>query len=73
MTARTGGLMLATALLGLAPAGCHSPEEGRARGGGHGGDGGNYVRGRIDPPSKIDATKDLRRIDRYGPGPSDWR
>jgi hypothetical protein len=54
-------------------AGCDSPENGRARGGGHGGDGGNYVRNHINPPSKIDATKDLDRIDHYGPGPSDWR
>ncbi|WP_435008389.1 hypothetical protein P12x_005608 [Tundrisphaera lichenicola] len=53
--------------------GCNSPENGRPRGGGNGGDGGNYVRGRIDPPSKIDATKDLRRIDHYGAGPTDWR
>jgi hypothetical protein len=37
--------------------GCSSPEEGRARGGGHGGDGGNYVSGAIHVPSKIDGTK----------------
>jgi hypothetical protein len=49
--------------------GCDSPEYGRPRGGGHGGDGGNYVREEIAPPSKIDSTKDLRRIDHYGPGP----
>ena len=53
--------------------GCDSPENGRARGGGTGGDGGNYVAGKIHPPSKTDSTKDLRRIDHYGPGPSDWR
>ncbi len=62
---------LALALLAV-PA-CGSPEDGRPRGGDHGGDGGNYVRGHIAPPSKIDATKDLGRIDHYGPGPSDWR
>ena len=44
------------AALVLAP-GCHSPEDGRARGGGRGGDGGNYVRGKIQSPSKIDGTK----------------
>ena len=46
------------AALALTPvAGCHSPEDGRLRGGGHGGDGGNYLRGRVHPPSKIDGTK----------------
>ncbi len=38
-------------------AGCHSPEDGRARGGGSGGDGGNYQPGRVHVPSKIDGTK----------------
>jgi hypothetical protein len=70
MTARIGRLLLLIPLVGL---GCNSPEYGRPRGGGHGGDGGNYVRGKIEPPSKIDASKDLGRIDHYGPGPSDWR
>jgi hypothetical protein len=70
MRIRSGLVLL---LLGLALPGCDSPELGRPRGGGHGGDGGNYVRGEIEPPSKIDSTKDLRRIDHYGPGPSDWR
>ena len=59
--------------LALAVGGCDSPEAVRTRGGGHGGDGGNYVRGHVVPPSKIDASKDLGRIDHYGPGPSDWR
>jgi hypothetical protein len=68
-----GALPILAAILGLSATGCDSPELGRARGGGPGGDGGNYVRGRIEPPSKIDSTKDLRRIDHYGPGPSDWR
>jgi hypothetical protein len=68
-----GGLLALVISLGLTVSGCDSPELGRARGGGHGGDGGNYVRGKIDPPNKIDATKDLRRINHYGPGPSDWR
>ena len=48
-------LTLISALVFLA--GCSSPEDGRARGGGQGGDGGNYVRGRVHPPSKIDGTK----------------
>ena len=69
MTARTrDGLLLLITLSGLALPGCDSPEVGRPRGGGHGADGGNYVPGGIEPPSKIDSTKDLRRIDRYGPG-----
>ena len=73
MTARGGRRWLVIALVGLALPGCDGPEYGRPRGGGHGGDGGNYVRGEIHPPSKIDATKDLGRIEHYGPGPSDWR
>jgi hypothetical protein len=36
-----------------------SPEDGRARGGGAGADGGNYEAKPIPVPSKIDATKDL--------------
>jgi len=66
-TARASRRLLALGLAVLA--GCDSPENGRARGGGHGGDGGNYVPGRIDPPSKIDATKDLGRIDHDRPRP----
>ncbi len=65
--------LFAIAVMIPALPGCDSPELGRRRGGGHGGDGGNYVRGEIAPPSKIDSTKDLRRIEHYGPGPSDWR
>ena len=41
----------------LASGGCSGPEDGRLRGGGHGGDGGNYSEGSIHPPSKIDGTK----------------
>lgn len=41
----------------LAVSGCHSPEDGRPRGGGHGGDGGNYTKGGVHVPSKIDGTK----------------
>ena len=37
--------------------GCDSPEMGRARGGGHGGDGGNTPSGGVRPPSKLDGTK----------------
>jgi hypothetical protein len=66
MTARTRiGLLI---LIILAMPGSDSPEPGWPRGGGHGGDGGNYARGKIESPSKIDSTKDLRRIDHYGPG-----
>jgi hypothetical protein len=37
--------------------GCASPEDGRPRGGGHGGDGGNYRPGAVHVPSKLDGTK----------------
>lgn len=51
-----------TTRLGLLAAllsGCASPEDGRPRGGGHGGDAGNY-RGRpIKIPSKIDGTRSV--------------
>jgi hypothetical protein len=46
------GLIL---LLNLA--GCKRPEDGRPRGGGHGGDGGNYIPNAIHVPSKLDGTK----------------
>ena len=46
-----------TPVLLLTLAGCHGPEDGRPRGGGHGGDGGNYVPNAIHVPSKIDGTK----------------
>lgn len=61
--------MIVFTISGLALPGCDSPENGRPRGGGHGGDGGNYVRGEIHPPSKIESTKDLSGIDHYGPRP----
>lgn len=38
-------------------AGCASPEDGRARGGGAGGDGGNYQANHIHVPSKLDGTR----------------
>ncbi len=44
-------------------AGCASPEDGRARDGGPGGDGGNYRSKPLHVPSKIDGTKAIR-----GPG-----
>jgi hypothetical protein len=47
------------ALILLALAGCASPEDGRPRGGGPGGDGGNYRSKPIHAPSKIDATKPI--------------
>jgi hypothetical protein len=52
----TAGVMwhLATAL-----AGCRSPEDGRPRGGGAGGDGGNYRQKPVPVPSKLDASKPL--------------
>jgi hypothetical protein len=37
--------------------GCASPEDGRVRGGGNGGDGGNYVRNAVHVPSKLDGTR----------------
>ncbi len=55
--------------LALALAGCRSPEDGRPRGGGHGGDGGNYIPGRVHPPSKIDGTKDITQAQHDGPRP----
>jgi hypothetical protein len=49
--------LIAAGLLALCLGGCKGPEEGRARGGGAGGDGGNYERKPIHAPSKIDGTK----------------
>lgn len=49
--------LLLTLALAVALSGCKSPENGRPRGGGHGGDGGNYIPGAVHPPSKIDGTK----------------
>lgn len=46
-------LMLALVLL----AGCRSPEDGRPRAGGRGGDGGNYRGKPIHAASKIDGTR----------------
>jgi hypothetical protein len=45
--------------LGLAQSvgGCSSPEDGRPRGGGRGGDGANYAPGSIHVPSKLDGTR----------------
>jgi hypothetical protein len=61
-TIRTGGetpplRITGSLLIILTLAGCKSPEYGRPRGGGHGGDAGNYVPGHIHVPSKIDGTK----------------
>lgn len=44
-------------ILVVSVAGCTSPEDGRVRGGGRGGDGGNSPRGGIHVPSKIDGTR----------------
>jgi hypothetical protein len=57
--------------LALALGGCHDPEDGRPRGGGHGGDGLNYVPGKVHPPSKIDSSKDLGLLFHDGPRPRD--
>lgn len=54
LSMRISGPVLAAA---LALSGCKSPEDGRPRGGGHGGDGGNYTRGAVHAPSKIDGTR----------------
>lgn len=54
-TLRLVALGLVAALL----AGCSSPEDGRTRGGGPGGDGGNYRDKPIHAPSKIDGTKHM--------------
>ena len=43
----------------LALVSCASPEDGRPRGGGAGGDGGNYPSKPIAVPSKLDGTRSL--------------
>jgi hypothetical protein len=51
-------------LLGLAiSSGCKSPEDGRVRGGGPGGDGGNYRSKPIHAETKIDGTRHLSEIE----------
>jgi hypothetical protein len=52
---RAVGSLLCAAVLAIS--GCSSPEDGRVRGGGSGGDGGNYVPGGVHVPSKLDGTK----------------
>jgi hypothetical protein len=42
--------------------GCSSPEDGRIRGGGAGGDGGNYHDKPVHAPSKIDGTKEMKSV-----------
>jgi hypothetical protein len=54
---RIASLML-LALLGC-PA---SPEDGRVRGGGPGGDGGNYEESGVAVPSKLDGSRDLHPL-----------
>jgi hypothetical protein len=44
-------------MLAVAMTGCASPEDGRARGGGPGADGGNYRLKPIHAPSKLDGTR----------------
>lgn len=56
----------ALALL-LTSAGCpSSPEADRARGGGRGADGGNYLARPVPAPSKINGTKDLDGLNSPG-------
>ena len=52
-----GRLAITLVLVVLLVSGCNSPENGRPRGGGSGGDGGNYKPGAVYVPSKIDGTK----------------
>jgi hypothetical protein len=54
MIAATLLLLTATVLVG-----CRSPEDGRPRGGGSGGDGGNFRKKPVHVPSKLDGTKQL--------------
>ena len=49
--------------------GCPSPEASRTRGGGHGGDAGNYPRGGPKPASKIEGSKDIDDARRDAPRP----
>ncbi|MFO0952755.1 MAG: hypothetical protein U0835_16725 [Isosphaeraceae bacterium] len=56
-TRRKVSVLSLAALVLLVAFGCHSPENGRTRGGGHGGDGGNYPPGGARPPSKLDGTR----------------
>ena len=51
--------LVAGIMLFMTVCGCSSPEDGRPRGGGSGGDGGNYGGKPIHAPSKIDGTKKL--------------
>ena len=51
------GVVVLALVVVLFCCGCDGPEAGRARGGGHGADGGNYSEGKIHAPSKIDGTK----------------
>ncbi len=62
MIHRSRELTLAVVLLFMLAAmfcGCAGPEDGRPRGGGAGGDGGNYRVKPIHAPSKIDGTKQV--------------
>jgi hypothetical protein len=52
-------MLLALAIL----SGCKSPEDGRVRGGGPGGDGGNYRSKPIHAETKIDGTRHLSEIE----------
>lgn len=52
------------AVAALILSGCASPEDGRPRGGGRGGDGGNYLDKPVHAPSKIDGTRIPTRVPR---------
>jgi hypothetical protein len=58
---------LCLTMLVLSLAGCHSPEDGRPRGGGAGGDGGNYRGKPVHAPSKIDGTAAPMPAAKIGP------
>ncbi len=52
-------VVLGTMLIALFLIGCHSPENGRPRGGGPGADGGNYHKKPLHVPSKIDGSNGI--------------
>lgn len=54
-------------ILILSCLGCPGPEAARSRGGGHGGDAGNYPAGGPKPASKIDGSKDIDDARRDAP------
>ncbi len=53
------GWFWSTSIVAVMAVGCNSPENGRVRGGGPGGDAGNYHQKPVHAPSKLDGTKDV--------------